>query len=516
MRKYVFLLFLTISGCLYATPKIRLPNNVVDGRCVLNQEMITKTNTTYIIRYSYDLEGKTIEIPEGSCLLFKRKGAIQNGSIVFNNNLVSNELFDNIYSAKGKIRSDKLFAERYGFFDDTEKLRFLLSQLTENVSLVLEHNKDYYINSLKSQSRVIYDEAFVRLVRSKNISIIGNGSTIHDSADKELIGMNLYSLIRFENCQNVTIHDITYNWQHETVFLPKVQGIIFLRTIDECKKFDIKMNVNNAGRGLYSGCWNYSGDPGRGLCDSKIEVHGYKVGYSIAIEKGDNLDIKNYFNIAHRGTYLAGVTNSRVYVEGKDAYSTMVNLLMTDTHDCNGCYFCDNIDATIVDIGSTDLTKGAVLMCQCNTYPQSYEQFRNRLPYNVSSINVHIKTPSNTNHIYEGFMFTDMAQVGDSVNVIVDGDLKDQSKASVLVRFWQSPSGNYTFNSVHGYNNNVVIRDRLPDNSNIIFNGCENIVFTERLFDKTNSSIVFKNCSFKSYNKYAGNAKEILPYITIE
>ena len=67
-----------------------LRKNMVDGVNVLTQDMFTnadgssKKNTRYIIQYDYDLNGATIEVPEG-CVLDFEGGGITGGKIVFNN-----------------------------------------------------------------------------------------------------------------------------------------------------------------------------------------------------------------------------------------------------------------------------------------------------------------------------------------------------------------------------------------------------------------------------------------------
>lgn len=51
---------------------------------VLTQEMISNSNTKYIIQYDYDLNGQTITIPDG-CVLDFQGGSISNGTITLDN-----------------------------------------------------------------------------------------------------------------------------------------------------------------------------------------------------------------------------------------------------------------------------------------------------------------------------------------------------------------------------------------------------------------------------------------------
>ena len=485
--------------------RVRLKKNEIDGRAILKTEMLNKGSTTYIIRYSYDLEGKVLIVPHGCNLVFKYKGSISNGEIVFSDTWLRGEKFYNIRSARGTLLNKSFDAARYGFVNDTDQLKFLLSQAKEGFSLKLE-SKTYHINSLKGVSRVRYDSAFAPFVRLTDVSIIGKNTVIEDSASKSLIGNYLYSLLQFDACKNVVLKGITYKWSEEATLHPKVEGIVFLRTFNECSAFNVNVSVINAGRGVYSGRWNDQGDPGRGICDSKLSIVADHVGYPIAIEKGDGLDIRNFFAYAHRGTYLAGVTNSNVYVEGKEAYSTKVNLLLTDSFDKNGCYFCDGIKATVVDTGSKEMMN-TVIMAQCKTYPQTYEQFKGRDPYYVKGIDIQVFTPKESSTSYEGFLFSDLAQIGDAMNIAVSGTMMDSGKNSRLTRLNAVPKGRVTFQSVQSPCNYIIINSDIPDDCTIIFDNCPNIaVSIPSQKRKTTGEIIFNDCSFL-WNKVNDKAK---------
>ena len=198
--------------------------------------------------------------------------------------------------------SKVLYSSHYEgqFQDDTDLFEFLFSKATNRTKIVLEP-KTYTINSLKHKQSVVYDDAFIKIVKKKRITVEGNGAIIVDRADKKRIANNLYSFIKFESCSRVSINGITYRWLYEATLDPKVEGIIFIRTIDECKRFDIDVSVINAGRGVYSGLFECKHNPGKGLYNSRVKVNAQKVGYSIAIERGDKLEISNNFDICHRG-----------------------------------------------------------------------------------------------------------------------------------------------------------------------------------------------------------------------
>lgn len=63
---------------------VQVKNNIyLNYKAVLTQDMLNEENTRYIIRYAFDLSGKTITIPAGCELVFEG-GIIENGTINLN------------------------------------------------------------------------------------------------------------------------------------------------------------------------------------------------------------------------------------------------------------------------------------------------------------------------------------------------------------------------------------------------------------------------------------------------
>lgn len=57
-----------------------LRRNIIDGKNILTQEMFDRTNTVYVIQYDFDLDGKTINLPRRTKILFNG-GSLSNGKI---------------------------------------------------------------------------------------------------------------------------------------------------------------------------------------------------------------------------------------------------------------------------------------------------------------------------------------------------------------------------------------------------------------------------------------------------
>ena len=126
---FIFLIQTSITSVAQnkTSNRVNLKGNDVAGVSVLTQEMMSKSATTYVINDEFDLDGKTLLIPQGCNLIFKKRGSISNGVIVFNNTWLRNERFYRIKSAKGLIINNSFDAFRYDFIDDTDKLLFLLN-----------------------------------------------------------------------------------------------------------------------------------------------------------------------------------------------------------------------------------------------------------------------------------------------------------------------------------------------------------------------------------------------------
>lgn len=81
-----------------------LRKNIVEGKNVLTQEMINEENTVYEVRYDFDLNGDTINIPMNSILYFNG-GILQNGTIlnIDSFNVIKREQIFNSIKTKNPI-----------------------------------------------------------------------------------------------------------------------------------------------------------------------------------------------------------------------------------------------------------------------------------------------------------------------------------------------------------------------------------------------------------------------------
>ena len=67
---------------------VYMRKNIVDKTNLLEQHMIDKENTIYDVRYTYDLDGQTINIPSNTVLDLTSGGAFKNGKIRVGENVI--------------------------------------------------------------------------------------------------------------------------------------------------------------------------------------------------------------------------------------------------------------------------------------------------------------------------------------------------------------------------------------------------------------------------------------------
>lgn len=472
---------------------------------VLTQDMFAYENAVYIIKYDFDLKGDSIRIPP-KCKLIFQHGSINNGSVFFNDTWLDKPKFGNMHVLLGNVTNKFLDAGDFHCQDDTDLFRFLLGQKLNGQTIQLK-NKIYTINSLKYATGKYHNRGFIEHRNENGLRFIGNGAIIIDKYKLEQIGASYYAFLQFDRCSDIVLEDFTYICEHKAVLDPKVKGISVVRTFNECKSFTLHYTAINAGRTLYSGKFGGDENAGRGLCDSKIDLRSYGVGYPIAIEIADNLHVKSYFEVAHRGAYLAGVKNSEIYIEGKEAYSTKVNLLLTDGSDANGCYFCDNLDVTVIDTGTSELSDLYRLAVIQIYNPEEWEQFKGRKPYCIKSIRLHLFSSPTVNKSVEVFQFTDLAKLGDEFsNVTIDGQLRHVGGNNRLFRFLRLPKANVYFKGLTMDNNYIVQNEDIPNDFSITFDSCDKLSFdfkSQKI--QSNAIIKFQSCTF---NRFVKSLKE--------
>ena len=176
MYKLLFFVFLLFSINVksqdsYGYKKKYLPLNVFNGKNILTQELINlnslKSNTHYVVQYDYDLQGKVIEIPCESVLVFDG-GSFSNGTLIINNSFIEAglvEIFKENLTVIGKPTNCNIypewFGEKYGF---ERSIDFFLSESNQT----LPTNKTI---KLSGKSYLVHEPIII----NKPIRIEGEG-----------------------------------------------------------------------------------------------------------------------------------------------------------------------------------------------------------------------------------------------------------------------------------------------------------------------------------------------------
>lgn len=150
--------------------KIILRKNIVliDGvyKNVLTQDMISKSNTIYEIRYDFDLNGEEITIPEG-CVLDFQGGSLSNGNIILNKTKLGNsnlKIFKDIL-LQGTSGSD-IYLSMYEWDATYSENNY---NILYNIYSVIR-NTDF---------QVVWDIKDIFLIQSKD-SIYLDNNKVHD------------------------------------------------------------------------------------------------------------------------------------------------------------------------------------------------------------------------------------------------------------------------------------------------------------------------------------------------
>lgn len=188
------------KGYVILRKNLRLVNGIV--RNILTQDMINKPNTIYEIRYDFDLNGETINIPKNCTLKFE-SGSIENGTINENcTEIVANDaiIFKNI-KLTGTSRTKEFKCTWFGIVTNID-VTDIINDATLNIKNIGGGALLFGSGQYK-----IYNSVLIR----DNVSIIGQ--EYHNNA-----------YYRNDTTFEGFVKDTSYYWMFDTDIVDKETG----------------------------------------------------------------------------------------------------------------------------------------------------------------------------------------------------------------------------------------------------------------------------------------------------
>lgn len=188
--------------------RVYLRKNIVAGKNILEQSMISDSDTIYHLQYDYDLNNKSIVLPS-NCIIVFEGGSISNGTIIGNDSIIDSELvtiFKNI-TVQGSFKNNSWKPEWFGAKgDDTTDDTIAIQQAVDtafntSVFKVIFNSKTYKITSTIS----IYKHMYIGGDYINRAQYIQNTPIIHQTENvpiltiKKINGTDVIELITINN-----------------------------------------------------------------------------------------------------------------------------------------------------------------------------------------------------------------------------------------------------------------------------------------------------------------------------
>jgi hypothetical protein len=262
-----------------------LRRNIVDGKNVLTQEMVNKENTIYEIKYDFDLNGKSISIPENCSLKFEG-GSFKNGtlnSVKHNTICTTNSSFDKnflCYINANFINENNMPINPYSKKEQHAKLKVCTAcgywSKNSNITMPLEYIKTSGIISIflciaihwddaESEPYIDFPEEVYTYFKENNISIEAikfhiDGGKWYDRSSID--GLNKYVLLvkqtidKFIETGNVFNSVFVYNeWTAVTKNADLLFGLIDLSNYVRGLGYKVGVAFNQTD--ILSEVWQY-------------------------------------------------------------------------------------------------------------------------------------------------------------------------------------------------------------------------------------------------------------------
>lgn len=199
-----------------------LRKNIQDGKNILTQEMINEPNMVYEIRYDFDLNGQTINIPKNSTLKFI-SGLLSNGTIIGNNTKIiankNEQIFKidrNLYYIGGTWQIDKWYCAWFGTIADGKAYKAKYNDLG-----VLEKTSEagYFEVIIEGTDNFEPIQEALDAAYNTNIRVVELGLGAYRITKPLNIGWGGYHSIYFKGIKQGHSGDITESNDEATIIL---------------------------------------------------------------------------------------------------------------------------------------------------------------------------------------------------------------------------------------------------------------------------------------------------------
>lgn len=296
---------------------------------VLTQDMISKENTIYEIRYDFDLNSQSITIPENSILYFKG-GSISNGNIVYNNNIINGNgyIFKNI-SFSGTLNNSELRAEWFGVdYSNDDNTKYINNTVIAcqgtNVRRIIFNRGFYKILgqvNLGSSERVGWDI----IIQGAGANENGLGTTFYIGENGLFYGnMSNYN---YGSTRSGAIMDCCFQGQSVKKGIGIVLDYSMAYTITRCAFTCLKYGIILTGGAYFTNITNCRfAESEYGIVNPSVDMDYYKEGdgnnnlvsasnftyveHPIEINIGQGWHIKECDSEGANGTIVLGTKNN--------------------------------------------------------------------------------------------------------------------------------------------------------------------------------------------------------------
>lgn len=494
--------------------RVVLKKNTINGVNTLTQDMISKPNTIYEIRYNFDLKGQKIIIPS-NCILDFKGGLLCNGELLGNaTEIIADKvnIFKSIF-IRGDWKVDIIYSNWFDFsqvkeYDNSNNFNNISNLLSDNIhntlyisegtyytqpdyGTVVEYHGGFtpYVILLKSNTTV-YNTATIKLLKSSvkydDYVIIGATSEDRKCSNIEIIGGNLIGNLQYFNATELYEGETTREWGFG----------IYMRGVDDVLIKDVKISYCIGDGMAFS--WYYYGSysdqemvngyhSNRVSIQNCISSYNRRQGLSI-IDGCHNFQITNC-TFEKTGKYLYTSPGAGIDIEPNFNSAVSDNIVIRD------CNFIDNYRGI-------ELYRGAKLITvdNCNIWHTSdYISKDNPLPnddYGKEPQDLLIYTSTfdeDTNIVVSNCNM-------DSRIVIYNGNLRVFNSRFKNILFMDASHNNHIFNRgvscefnkcFIGYKNTsnvLIIKENTKELS--YFNSC---IFNDCSIDMLNHGYIIVN-----------------------